>query len=613
MSPGGAGPGGEPELPSALDVLRMAACSGLLTGGVELVLLGVEKLALGRLVFLGRDVVWMTPFADLLWFVLLALPFALWRLLRRGASVARPAVAAYVGLGALATLFMYGPLHRGAAFLLACGIGIQAARMLVPAAAAGARLARGARRLLPVLVGALLLAGVGSQAWPRFAERRAVGRLPPATPGAPDVFLIVLDTVRAADLELYGHARHTTPQLVVWARSGVRFDRALATAPWTLASHGSMFTGRLPHELSVGWTRALDRTYPTLAEVLAGRGYATAGFAANTIFCTVESGLSRGFARWDDFQLSAGQVVKSSSLGRAVSTQGRVQRLVGTTQLLGRKSADEVNDEVFRWLDGRAGRPVFVFVNYFDAHAPYRPPAPFDELFGSRRSDGYVRHAAGREKAYDWLPEEVEPARDDYDRLIAYLDSRVGSLLAELDRRGRLRNSLVILTSDHGEEFGEHGFTGHGNSLYIQSVHVPLIVSWPGHVPAGLAVPAAVSLRDIPATVADLLGLPPPAFPGRSLARLWRDGGVAVETETVVSEVPFTPNAPGHYPVSRGGLRSLVEAGLRYIHDPARPGAELYDLDSDPGELTNLAGRPEREAQLRRFAALSRVLGPIPR
>src|SRR5262249_1413595 len=134
--------------------------------------------------------------------------------------------------------------------------------------------------------------------------RSSLGRRPAPPRGAKNVLLIVLDTVRAQSLSLYGYSRDTTPNLRRIAARGVRFDQALSTAPWTAPSHASMFTGRWPHELSIGWSRPLDATHPTLAEFLSARGYKTAGFVANTTYCSYETGLDRGFARYDDYDVT---------------------------------------------------------------------------------------------------------------------------------------------------------------------------------------------------------------------------------------------------------------------------------------------------------------------
>ena len=145
----------------------------------------------------------------------------------------------------------------------------------------------------------------------RLKERREARRpLPPAD--SPNVLLIVLDTVRADHLSLYGYHRATTPMLERLAKRGIRFDEVRATAPWTLPSHASMFTGRWPHELGVEWMTPLRGKFPTLAEYLGSHGYATAGFAANTLFCSYDTGIDRGFTHYEDYELGPLAAVRTA-------------------------------------------------------------------------------------------------------------------------------------------------------------------------------------------------------------------------------------------------------------------------------------------------------------
>src|SRR4030095_5740987 len=167
------------------------------------------------------------------------------------------------------------------------------------------------RVTLGLLVATVLALAIGVYGWQALAEQRALAKLPPAPKGAPNVLLIVMDAVGAEHLSLYGYTRPTSPQLEKFARGGVSFERAIATAPWTLPSHASMFTGRYPHELTAGWVSALDDRYPTLAEVLQNEGSLTAGFVANTFYCDRETGLDQGFIHYEDHTVSAGQVVMS--------------------------------------------------------------------------------------------------------------------------------------------------------------------------------------------------------------------------------------------------------------------------------------------------------------
>ena len=188
------------------------------------------------------------------------------------------------------------------------------------------------------------------------------------------MLFIVLDTVRAESLSVYGYHRKTSPNLTKLAQHGVRFDQARASAAWTLPSHASMFTGRWPYELSTHPDRPLDSTYPTLAEVLRNHGYATAGFVGNTYFCNRWFGLGRGFLHYEDVAVCLVEIIRSSDMGRALIS--KVAPSIFTRDrpyaYFNRKDAATVNHECWPGSTAsRSGRPFFAFLNYYDAHDPY--------------------------------------------------------------------------------------------------------------------------------------------------------------------------------------------------------------------------------------------------
>ena len=420
---------------------------------------------------------------------------------------------------------------------------------------------------------------------PLLHEVQALDRLPPAPPNAPNVLLIVLDTVRAKNLSLYGYERETTPQLDEFANTGVVFNHAISTSPWTLPSHSSMFTGRFPHEVSSDWLVPLDGSYPTLAEVLGEHGYRTGGFVANLLYCTAETGLSRGFSRYEEYPVSFRMVLLSSFLTRMIADQ--IRNLTGDPQDLVRKSAEQVNREFLAWLSDGEGRPFFAFLNYFDAHAPYLPPQPYATLFGS--GEGRTHNIVGRRF---WGPEKIQGEVDAYDGMLTYLDVQLDRLLTELKNRKILDNTLVIITSDHGELFGEHGLFDHGNSLYRPLLEVPLLISFPTKVPGGLRVEEPISLRDLPATVMKIIGQENhEEFHGSSLGRYWeKSGSQGRETTTrLLSEVSKGINLREWLPIMKGDMRSLVANGFHYIvNGDGRE--ELYDFQNDREERLDLAG-----------------------
>ena len=349
-----------------------AAWFALFAGLTEVAILGVRKFLLHHTLFVDPRSLWMTPVSYLGLFLVIALAVLAVRLAMGTALSLRPVVFLFATLAAFSVLFLFHPrLHKAAILLLALGIGTQTARLVASNAAAWNGLVR---RTVAALLALVVILCVGWQGWHALAEGRAIAALPPARAGAPNVLLIILDTVRAWSLSLYGYPRPTTPNLDRLAKQGVVFDRAISTAPWTLPSHGSVFTGRFPHELSADWDRPLDGTAPTLAELLRSRGYVTAGFVANTRYCIAELGLGRGFVHYEDFPLSLGELVLSSSLGRFITNNPVLRRVAGSYELLDRKPAATINRDFLDWLDRSPERPFFVFLNYFDAHEPYLPP-----------------------------------------------------------------------------------------------------------------------------------------------------------------------------------------------------------------------------------------------
>jgi arylsulfatase A-like enzyme len=609
-----------------LALVLLAAWLGLVTGLLELGLWLAQRRLSGAVTLeslrTNRHVLWMTPVADALMLgacgLVLGLGARLWP-----RHVSRPAAYLLGFLAPLCLLLAVPGLYPIAAVLFAGGFSAR----VVPRIEAHSR---GVRRLvarsLPVLAGlVVLLTGIEATRV-IHKERRTLASLPAAAPGAPNVLLIVLDTVRADHLSPYGYGRPTSPNLERLARGGVRFERARATAPWTLPSHASLLTGRWPHELSTTAAQPLDATYPTLAEFLGAHGYATAGFVANTFYCNAWYGLDRGFARYEDFDqnlaVTPGEVLRSSALGR------RLARLAGAAADVrpgaqgDRKTAARINRDALEWISGQAGRPFFAFLNYYDAHGPYQPPEGYRRRFGlaarsSAEAEAILRqfHRLGRREDATGRedPRHVaelgraaaEVRRDGYDDCIAYLDDQLGRLFADLQRRGVLANTLVIVTADHGEHLGDHHLFGHGHSLYRPLLDVPLLIHHPARVPSGRSVRAPVSLRDLPATVADLLGLEAASpFPGRSLALCWGPTSAPVREATapLLSEVEHQKKfAPSPLiPASRGPLQALVGVDRIYIRNPDGRD-ELYDLEHDPEEARDLAGAPGSGPVLEQF------------
>jgi arylsulfatase A-like enzyme len=549
----------------------------------------------------SRHFIWMIPVASV---ALLGGCGALLAAFRRRSPRREVLLLAFVTF--VSPLLVFRGINSTASAILALGLATQAAR-LVHRHPAGFR--RVVRLTLPPLAGVVvLLIGLAANR-ALFAEARGVRSLPAAAPAAPNVVLLVLDTVRADHTSLHGYHRDTTPNLARLARRGVRFDWARSTAPWTLPSHASMFTGRWLHEHGASRSRALDASHETLAEFLRDHGYITGGFVANSFFCCARFGLDQGFHRYEDFpettRVTPVEVMRSVSVSRFLL--GLVDRLFKTRVGIHgplRKDAARINRDALAWLPRDPGRPFFLFINYFDAHAPYHVPPGGDRRFGlvpESPRDRRMLEEWDRSDRSKLSPRDHQLAFDGYDDCIAYLDAQVGHLLEALNERGQLRDTIVIVTSDHGEAFGEHGVFGHSQSLYRPELHVPLLIVDPRGTDAGRVVREPVSLRDIPATVATLTGLEPSApFPGRSLVTPGEPDGGEPVTPILSESVPSVSFPFSNAPSKRGPMHALVSEGRVYIHN-ADGREELYDAETDPDETSDLAGSADSRDVLKRL------------
>jgi len=535
----------------------------------------------------SSSVVWMAPLAAVTIFTVLGLGAAGLLLARPSLIRLRTAATAFAFVVWYASIRLsFAGVYRTAALLLAAGLAVQTGRLIL---ARRQRFWPVCRRSLAATGGVVVLIGtlVHGSAW--LAGRRYVATRPSITKEAPNVLLLILDTVRSQSLSLYGYDRPTTPNIDSYATTGVVFERAVAPAPWTLPSHASMFTGRHAGEVSADWASPLGDSYPTLAEVLHEAGYITAGFVANMVYTTAEVGLDRGFAVFEDHPRSIEMVIQQSWLARKIA--GPVRGFVGDTDLLARKSAEDVNAQFLHWLDRLTSRgesaPHFAFLNYYDAHGPYLPPEPFRARFGAGDPlAGLDEH----QRVHD--PNDLSRLRDGYDDALAYLDVQIDNLLDSLAARGTLEHTVVIITSDHGEEFGEHEIIDHGNSLYMPALHVPLIISYPASIPSGLRIGSPIELRDLAATVLDLVGQAP-NLPGESLARFWNPDSAGRLSDAALSEVTRKPwNIPEWFPIARGDMQSLVIESYHYIRH-GDGSEELYNIALDPWESDDLAATVE--------------------
>jgi arylsulfatase A-like enzyme len=590
--------------------ISLAAWAGMLTGYGELAYMAARKYYRGLFLFLPADAPWMMPLATAVLFVLAILLARVVLALTGRPLSARVAMGVAATLTALSLLLLLQPLHKGASLLIALGIGIQVGRSGWPSRPWFRRL-----QLVtwPVLVLVTAATAIVLPTRRALADRRERALAAAARPpeGSPNVLLIILDTVRSLNLSLYGYRLPTTPNLARRAEGGVRFDEAWSPAPWTLPSHASMFTGHEAHDLGTDWYVPLDDTTRTLAESFRDRGWRTGGFVANLPYTGRETGLARGFGRYEDHPVTLATFLATSALFRVVTTNRPLRDALGWHRPLVQKTAPELTRSFLRWVDREPGRPFFAFLNYYEAHRPYLPPADYLRRFLPPGVEPQPEARRRPPESPPWKPEELIGSVGSYDASIAYLDDQIERLFLELERRNLFANSIIILTSDHGEEFAEHGMIDHGNSLYRPGLAVPLLIWWPERISGGAVVRTPVSTRDLAATVADLAGLGGDAFPGRSLARFWTAGADAT-ADPVYSEVRLAPRLPPWYPSSRGNSLGVREGVLRYIRNGDGV-VEVYDLEADPEERHNLAGDSTRrqpiERMKQRLDSLATVFG----
>ena len=418
----------------------------------------------------------------------------------------------------------------------------------------------------------------------------------PAAPSGPNVLVIAVDTLRADALGVQGGRDGVSPRIDALAAEGAHFRAAFAHAPWTLPSFSSLFTSLPPEahgaggDVREGW-RALSEDRTTIAERFQDAGWSTHAIV-NVDFLTEPFGTMQGFADVD---------------AHAASDNHATRRAEATT------------DAALQWIDGRppdkgGARPFFLFVHYFDPHAEYDPPPAWRARFALEQDQSstafrfgarehVVNHRGGR------MPLDAATlarARALYDGEVAYTDHEIGRLLDGLRARGLDPNTIVVLTSDHGEEFGEHGSWEHGHTHFDELLHVPLVIRAPGIAPRSRTEP--VGLVDVAPTVCALAGVPAaPSFRGRDLSRALVAGGELP---------PFTGLAAyGNF----WGAAIESWRGARWKRIDSGTNTRLYDWVDDPREQHDRAAteagvlqdsRAESREDLRRLDAIPPRRGP---
>jgi arylsulfatase A-like enzyme len=400
--------------------------------------------------------------------------------------------------------------------------------------------------------------------------RQDGGRATSAEPDdRPNIVLVTFESLRADHVGCYGYERDTTPAIDALSKEGITFDNAYSVTSWTLASHATIFTGLYPtaHKV-VAHNHMLDDSYTTLAELLGQAGYQTAGFVSGPFLRTTHN-LNQGFEIYDDSIANP----KGNQAAHGDVTNPRMEKLVSD------------------FLSGQRdkARPFFLFLYLWDPHYDYIPPEPYDKKFVPADAEavevrGYEERGIVTE---DINRNQLAYVVSQYDGEVLWTDALLGRLWKQLRDLGLWENTAVVLTADHGESFFEHGKKGHKNNLYVEELHVPLVVKLPGP-PAAARDTRIVNLIDLFPTVLDIADTAAnQPHQGRSL--LAPPPESAKPTYFELQEMWFSVNRVTRQVRAQGNMWYAVRLGdYKLVNVQNKDIWELYDLASDPAELEPL-------------------------
>jgi arylsulfatase A-like enzyme len=387
-----------------------------------------------------------------------------------------------------------------------------------------------------------------------------------SSPAQPNIIFITVDSLRPDHISSYGYGRATTPQLDAWvAAPGVRFTDVSANASWTFPSNATLLSGRYPATMGLIWKGDASTRVPDaeklLAEYLHDAGYYTAGFTS-AHYASHSFGFAQGF--------------------------DVLQELIRDAPT--RTLASEINTLAFNWLDTTwtptltGTQPLFLYLYYFDPHTYYNSPPPYDTLFdntytGTVTANIYEDGVAVSNGSLTLTPRDVEHVVGLYDGDVAYWDQHLGQMLTHLGDLGLLNNSLIVVTSDHGQMFGEHGKWTHRNSVYEEVLRIPLLMRYTGVITAGLIITAPVQSADILPTILDYANESLPAnIDGLSLRGVTL-GQPTTPTRPIVSEMNADLLFTNDPLPPRVSLRAIKQADWKLIHPVGQLWAEeLYQV-----------------------------------
>jgi len=591
----------------ALRILRCAISFGIFTGFLE----ACFRLALQRLgwltwkwsfVGITLEALWVAPLLNLFLFVGLGCFWVVcnWLLGKRFA-ILQWALYSFLFLFFLDFLILWGRFTKVASFSLALGLTV----VLLRFRNARAKMEGFSAWAAPWAVALLCLSYVGVQGGMRAEEALAVrGRVPAGD--LPNVVLIIGDALRADHLSGFGYPRETSPNIDKMIQQGTAFENAVAPSSWTLPSHASLFTGLYPFQHG----GVDDYNYKakdfTIGEKLQSLGYRTGAFSANRTFFTKRWGFDRGFDRFG---------------GTYATLEAKIRRTVFGNEFLDRigayfleyqrhEDAAVVGDLASAWAQQDSSRPFFLTINFYGTHSPYHSPKSYEGVIQGPPPNLEISKLDPR---YGPIPDSVkldfqklQKDVNGHDRAIRNIDDTLQRLLDDIHRSSS-RKTLVIITADHGESFGEHGEEGHKLSLYWEEIRVPIILWGPGLVPEGKRIATPVTLAALPATIMEVLGKPASEFPAASLKPMWQDPPPQKVhwpmSEITQYQFPGTEGTPVFF----GAIAAVVTDKWHYI-EHEKMGQELYDWKADPKEEHDLSQTPEGQEVCKTLSAYLREL-----
>lgn len=454
--------------------------------------------------------------------------------------------------------------------------------------------------LIMIVIGIVFIINI-RKAPPSFSSNNGVS----VTDGNNNVILIVMDTTRRDHLSCYGYQKKTTPNLDMLSRESLLCTNAYSTSSWTLPSHASIMTGLYPlqhgahfsvnsNEISLFHLpfsiNILSDNFTTLAEIMSRQGYNTAGVVAS-VLCHKSFGIAQGFDYYHDSFQKVSHDLNHYIVFRIASKLIALNKIFNSRGYGNTKRATEINQLAFSWLNQNYREPFFLFLNYFDPHATYQPPSPYDRLYEGKE---YFRHIlenhggfwniypAVMNNNHQLTDKERAYFLSQYDGEIAYLDYYIGALIEKLKSLKIYDKSMIIITADHGELLGEHNLMDHSKTLYEELTNIPLIIKYPASLKKIGTFELPVSLIDIMPTVLSTIGISrPDNIEGEPITQVPAKRKIFAELNRSTRWIELLGSRFDR------DLRAIYNGDFKYIW-ASNGKNELYNTKKDPKESHNL-------------------------